>query len=102
MAQRREVANSIGREAFGITGELYGAAESQVVTKCYPGNPQRGCSGASKRCELQRRLPVLHEQIADAPHGAKRRSPASIAADFAAQAVDMGIETAGIGRPLAQ
>ena len=35
MAQRREAANSIGREAFEVTAALYGAAASRVVTKCY-------------------------------------------------------------------
>ena len=38
MAQRREAANSIGREAFEITAALYGAAASQVVSKCYRDN----------------------------------------------------------------
>src|SRR5262245_31253226 len=38
MAQRREAANSIGREAFDITRALYEAAAARVVTKCYREN----------------------------------------------------------------
>ena len=38
MAQRREAADSIGREAFEFTGALYETTAARVVSKCYREN----------------------------------------------------------------